>query len=134
VIGRNGNGQLDVTITNNNIDHVNTGFNPGASDFPLAAIYVQSHETAAGSTTHYHVRSDVRGNTVPSGTAFDLSTGFLTLAESQAAGSSSTHELVDNPPGPAGQTAAQQLAGANTGSTGVVGGVSLITGPIGTPP
>jgi hypothetical protein len=134
VIGRNGGGQLDVTITSNDVDHVNTGFNPGTSDFPLAAIFVQSHETTASSTTHYRVRSDVRGNTVPSGTAFDLSTGFITLAESQAVGSSSTHELVDNPAGPGGQTAAQQLAGANTGSTGVVGGVSLIAGPISTPP
>ena len=55
VIGRNGNGQLDVTVTNNNVDHVNLGFNPGTSDFPLAAIFVQSHETAASSPAHYRV-------------------------------------------------------------------------------
>jgi hypothetical protein len=134
VIGRNGNGRLDVTITNNNIDHTNLGFNPGSSDFPLAAIFVQSHETAMGSGTSYRVRSDVRGNTVPGGAAFDLTTGYITLAESQASGNSSIHELVDSPAGPGGQTAAQQLAGANSGSAGVLGGVALIPGPIVTPP
>ena len=134
VIGRNGNGQLDVTVTNNRVDHTNIPFNPGTSEFTLAAIFVQSHETQVGSSTHYTVRSDVPGNTVPSGSAFDLSTGYITIAESQASGNSSNHQLVDNPAGPAGQTPAQQLAGANTGSTGVVGGASLIAGPINLPP
>jgi len=134
VIGRNGTGQLDVTVTNNNVDHTDTLFWPGTSNFPLAAIFVQSHETQQNSTTHHIVRSDVRGNTVPSGSAFDLTSGYITVAQSQASGSSSTHQLVDNPAGPAGQTPAQQLAGSNTGSTGVIGGVSLIPGPINLPP
>jgi hypothetical protein len=133
VIGRDGNGQLDVTITNDNVDHTNLTFGPG-SNAPLAAISVVSDETQGSSTTHYRVRSDVRGNTVPPGAASDFTAGFITLAENQTPPATSTLELVDDPTGPAGQTAAQQLAGANTGSTGVSGNVSLIAGPIGTPP
>ncbi len=131
VIGRNGNGQLDVTVTNNNVDHVNTGFFPGTSDSPLAAILVQSHETALSSPTHYTVRSDIRGNTVPSGTAFDVLSTFLIAAESEAAGSTSNHQLVNTS---GAGSATNQLTGTNTGSASATAGVSLISGPINTPP
>jgi hypothetical protein len=124
VIGRNGTGGLDVTVTNNDVDHVNLAFNPGTSDFPLAAIMVQSNCVTVCNT----VRSDIRGNTVPAGSSFDFTTGYITLTES----STSVLELVDNPP--ASANAAAELSSQNTGSTGTVGTISLIAGPISTPP
>jgi hypothetical protein len=132
VIGRNGNGRLDVTVTANTINHVNLGFLPGTSDFPLAAIFVQSHETTASSPTHYTVRSDIRNNTVPSEGASDLTPGFITVVESQATPAFSNHQLVDSPPDSANAT--DQLTSANTGSAAANAGVSLIAGPINTPP
>ena len=42
IIGRNGTGQLDVTITNNNVDHTNLTFDTtNGSNFPLGAIVIQ---------------------------------------------------------------------------------------------
>jgi hypothetical protein len=66
VIGRNGTGQLDITITNNTVDHTNAAFNPGTSDSELAGIFVQSNVVGVSG---YTVRTDVRGNTVPAGVA-----------------------------------------------------------------
>jgi hypothetical protein len=122
-IGRNGTGGLDLTVTNNDIDHVNLGFNPGVSDFPLAAVMVQSNCVTVCNT----VRSDVRGNTVPGGSSFDFTAGYITLIQSNA----STLQLVDNPPGSA--NCAAQLNDNNTGSAGTAGTCTLIPGPINTP-
>jgi hypothetical protein len=74
------------------------------------------------------LRSDVRNNTVPAGSAFDLGSGFLQLIESGA----STLQLVDT--APASADCATQLASTNTGSTSASAGCTLIAGPIGTPP
>jgi VCBS repeat-containing protein len=120
IIARNGTGGLDVTVTNNDVNPQDT------SGFPLAAILVQSNCLTICNT----VRSDVRGNTVPSATdVTDLLNTYLELVES----SSSTLELVDTT-APISGTCATELAATNTGSTGVLGGCALITGPISTPP
>jgi Big-like domain-containing protein/cadherin-like protein/exosortase sorting signal-containing protein len=118
IIARNGTGGLDVTVTNNDV-------NPQALANPLAAILVQSNCLTICNT----VRSDVRGNTVPSATdVTDLLTTYIELVES----SSSTLELVDTT-SPISGTCASELAATNTGSTGVLGACSLIAGPINTP-
>ena len=128
IIGRNGTGQLDITVTNNNVDHTNAGFNPGTSDFELAAIFIQSNVVG---TAGYTIRSDVRGNTVPATLPDgDLLASYIALLETGA----SNHQLVDNPSGPAGETPTQQLTSTNTGSASANAGVSLIAGPITTPP
>jgi hypothetical protein len=118
MIGRNGTGGTDITVTNNDVNPQDT------SGFPLAAILVQSNCVTVCNT----VRSDVRGNTVPSGTATDLLTSFLELVETGA----STLQLVDTPPASADCTA--QLTSTNTGSSSSSAGCSLIAGPINTPP
>jgi hypothetical protein len=119
IIGRNGTGGLDVTVTNNDVNPQDT------SGFPLAAILVQSNCL----TTCNTVRSDVRGNTVPAATdVTDLLTTYIQLVES----STSTLGLVDTT-SPISGTCASELAGTNTGSTGVLGGCALIAGPISTP-
>ncbi|MFD0894868.1 DUF11 domain-containing protein [Luteolibacter ambystomatis] len=124
VIGRNGSGNLDVTLTNNDCNPNDT------SGFPLAGIFVQSHETAVGSSTHFKVRSDIRGNTVPAGVpSGELVGGYIALLESQASGNSSQHELVGS-----GATTSAYLAANNTGSAAANAGVSFIAGPINTPP
>ncbi|MCI0366563.1 MAG: hypothetical protein L0219_22090, partial [Phycisphaerales bacterium] len=117
IIGRNGTGGLNITVTNNDV-------NPQALANPLAAILVQSNCLTVCNT----VRSDVRGNTVPA--AFDVTdllTSYIELVES----STSTLELVDT--SPASPSCAQQLNSTNTGSTGVLGACALITGPITVP-
>ncbi|MFN8558944.1 MAG: hypothetical protein U0531_16935 [Dehalococcoidia bacterium] len=114
VIARNGAGGLDITITNNNVD-------PQATVAPLSAILVQSNCLTICNT----LRSDIRGNTVPSGnTATDLLTTYIALVES----STSTLELVDTPPANADCTA--QLTSTNTGSASASAGCALIAGPI----
>lgn len=131
IIGRNGLGGLDVTVTNNNVNHVNLGFLPGTSDFPLAAILVQSNCIGVCN----RVRSDVRLNTVPAGTAFDLLPTHISLVETSGAPSpagTSTLELVDTAPASASCTA--QLTSTNTGSASANAGCGLIPGPISTPP
>lgn len=130
IIGRNGTGQLDITVTNNTVDHTNLGYNPGTSDFPLAGIFIQSNVVGVSG---YTVRADVRSNTVTgSGTLSDLGAGWIHLQET----STSNLQLVDDPAGPGGQTAAQQLSLANPSSTSTSAssGVSLIAGPINLPP
>jgi hypothetical protein len=119
IIGRNGTGGLDITVTNNDV-------NPQAPSFPLSAILVQSNCL----TTCNTVRSDVRGNVVPAtNDATDLLTSYVALVES----STSTLELVDST-APISGTCASELAATNTGSTGVLGACALIAGPINTPP
>lgn len=131
VIGRNGTGGLDITLTGNNVDQRNVTFcapgevPPCAASFPLAAILVQSNCL----TTCNTVRADVRANVVPATSdATDLLTSYLELVES----STSTLELVDST-APISGSCASELAATNTGSTGVLGGCALIAGPISTP-
>jgi len=117
VIGRNGTGGLDVTVTGNDV-------NPqDMSGAPLAAILVQSNCL----TTCNTVRSDVRGNTVPTGASTDLLPTFIAVVEAGA----STSQLVDTAPASADCTS--QLTSTNTGSASANAGCSLIAGPISTP-
>lgn len=117
--GRNGTGQMDVTITNNTVNPDDT------TGFPLAAIFV--HANVAG-TPGYTVRSDVRGNNVPAGGTFDLLPTYIALVENAGA----NKMLVDVAPASASCTA--QVAGANTGSASASGTCALIAGPINVPP
>ncbi len=126
VIGRDGIGSADVTVTNNDA-------NPNdVSGFPLAAIFVQSNCVGPCNT----VRTDVRGNTVPAGSATgEIVPTFIALAETSGAPSppgTSTLQLVDTAPASANCTA--QLTSTNTGSASANAGCSLIAGPITTPP
>jgi VCBS repeat-containing protein len=116
VIGRNGTGGLDVTVTNNDV-------NPQAPSDPLAAILVQSNCATVCNT----VRTDVRGNTVPAGPASDLLPTYIALVET----STSTLQLVDT--APASATCTEQLTTNNTGSASASPGCTLIAGPISTP-
>ncbi|WP_218029109.1 beta strand repeat-containing protein, partial [Segetibacter aerophilus] len=128
----------DITVTNNNVDHRNYTFAPGSSDFPLPAIYIAADNqgaTAAGAPT---VRSDVRGNTVPTGNGL-CTTGscsilgtWIEVYEYTAASGPGIHQLVDAAPASANATA--QLTSANTGSASANPEVALIAGPINLPP
>jgi len=117
VVGRNGNGGLDITVTNNNVDPQDT------SGFPLAAIFVQSNCATVCNT----VRSDVRANVVPVGGTVDLLPTYLALVRT----STSTLQLVDTAPASANCTA--QLLSTNTGSASASAACTLIPGPISTP-
>ncbi len=114
-IGRNGTGGLDITVTNNDVNPQDT------SGFPLASILVQSNAVSIPNT----VRSDIRGNTVPAGSSFDLLPSYIAVVESNG----STSELVG-----AGANCSAQLASTNTGSASADAGCALIPGPITTPP
>ena len=125
VVGRNGTGGLDVTITNNqaNNDFVTTPQNGG---FSLASIFVQSNCVG----TCNMVRADIRGNTVPATPPNgEIVSGQLGLIRT----STSTLQMVDTT-APISGTCATELAGTNTGSTAVSGDCTLIAGPINTPP
>jgi hypothetical protein len=125
IIGRNGAGQLDATITNNNVNHVNLSFMPGTSDFPLAAIFVQSNVVGVSG---YTVRTDMRGNTVPVGSAFDLTSGFISMART------STSNFFHRDFAPTGAAnAAAELSANNAGSVGALGSIILITTAINLP-
>src|SRR5690606_17174790 len=84
VIARNGTGGLDLTVTNND---VNTN---DVSGFPLASILAQSNDITIPNT----LRADIRANTVPTGTAFDVITTFIGAVET----GTSTLQLVDTAP------------------------------------
>ncbi|HEX8747067.1 MAG TPA: Ig-like domain-containing protein, partial [Pyrinomonadaceae bacterium] len=114
VVGRNGNGGLDVTVTNNNVD------TQSAAGSSLAAIFVQSNCLSVCNT----VRTDVRNNTVPSGATIDSNGTFITLVRS----STSTLQLVDTAPPDA--TCTSQLTANNTGSASASAACTLIAGPI----
>ncbi len=118
VIARNGTGGLDLTVTNND---VNTN---DVSGFPLASILAQSNDITIPNT----LRADIRANTVPTGTAFDVITTFIGAVET----GTSTLQLVDT--APANATCTEQLTSTNTGSASANAGCSLIPGPITTPP
>ncbi|HRF98039.1 MAG TPA: hypothetical protein PLZ51_22690, partial [Aggregatilineales bacterium] len=117
IIGRNGTGGLDITVTNNDVNPQDT------SGFPLAAILVQSNAVTIPNT----VRSDVRLNTVPAGGTFDVLATYIIVAETGG----STSELVNTT---ASATCTAQLTATNTGSASASATCALIAGPIGTPP
>ncbi len=123
IISRNGTGGLDATVTNND---VSAPINTLGAFAQLAAIFLQSNCVTVCNT----LRSDIRSNTVPSSPATDgeFANGMLQIVRSGA----STNQLVDN--APASPDAASELASHNTGSTAVTGTVTLIAGPINTPP
>jgi uncharacterized repeat protein (TIGR01451 family) len=141
VIGRNGLGTLDITITNNNVDHTNLTYpiGGGAAAFPLGAIFVNAAKGGATGIVGFRVRADVRGNTVPTAggslpAASEVTGTYLALVESVGSETGGILELVDSPAGPGGQTPTQQLQSTNTGDAGANAGVSLIAGPIDVPP
>jgi hypothetical protein len=122
----------DITVTNNNVDHRNLPFNPGTSDFPLPAIYLNGDNqgaTAAGAPT---VRAQVTGNTVPtSGTPYGFTGAWLEVFE-YTGSSPGILQLVDTGAGSASATA--ELTSNNTGMAAANAQVSLIAGPITLPP
>lgn len=117
-VGRNGNGGLDITVTNNDVNPQDT------SGFPLAAIFVQANCAVTCNT----VRTDVRNNIVPSGAASGEALGtFIALVRT----STSTLQLVDTAPPDA--TCTSQLTANNTGSASASAACTLIAGPIDQP-
>ncbi len=124
----------DITITNNDVNHVHLTCHPGSSNFPLAAIFLAADNQGSPST----VRAQITGNTVPTAASagtgsydyptFSGSDPYLYYTELGGA----TAQLVDV--APASATAAAELASHNTGSTGADAGVALIAGPINQPP
>ncbi len=119
-LNASGSGPHDITVTNNDV-------NPqDSTGFPSAAIYVAADSQGGGAVT---VRTDIRGNTVPAGAAFDALPTFLILDKAVAA---AVCQLVDTAPASPNPTA--QLTSTNTGSASAQAGCTLIAGPIGTPP
>ena len=114
-IARNGTGGLDLTVTNND---VNTN---DISGFPLASILAQSNDVTIPNT----LRADIRGNTVPTGTSFDVIATFIGVVESNT----STCQVVGT-----GANPTAVLTANNTGSASANAGCSLTPGPITTPP
>jgi hypothetical protein len=138
VIGRNGVGQLDVTITNNNVDHTNLTYpiGGGAAAFPLGAIYVNAAKGGATGIVGFRVRADIEGNTVPAAggplpSASEVTGTYLAVVESVGTETGGILELVDN--APASATATAELQSHNTGDAAANAGVALITGPINIP-
>jgi VCBS repeat-containing protein len=116
----------DVTITNNDVDHTNADFFPGASDFPLPAIWVYGDNVG----TAGRLNLDVRGNTVPTDPSY-----FFTGAMIEVYENGGDIHLVDNPFGPPGQTASEQLESTNFGTAAAGPGVDLdLSGSLMQPP
>jgi VCBS repeat-containing protein len=122
----------DVTITNNNVDHVNVPFNPGTSNFPGPAIYVAGDNQGTAGT----LRANITGNTVPNVDGTHPATAQFTgkyLEVFEYQGPDGILQLVDN--APASATALAELQSHNTGSIATGGGtIDLIAGPINLPP
>jgi hypothetical protein len=121
----------DLTITNNNVDNVT-----GGGGFPLAAISVEADNQSGSFGTAPTVRADIRLNTVPGSSCFDLTSGCLQYYEydgdgTAGEGQDGIGQLVDT--APASANADAQLSSTNTGSVGSFG-IALIAGPINTPP
>ncbi len=106
-MARAGTGGAHATVVNNNVNHINTATEP----YPLAAIYLQSNDGGLGANS---LRLDVRGNTVPSTTAYDLDDGTIVLIASNGG---KTY-LFDNTPASASPLSEAQSQ--NTGSVAVV--------------
>jgi hypothetical protein len=116
----------DLTITNNDVV-------PGAapSGFPLSTIMVEADNQTGADNKSPTVRADIRGNMVPTTPVFDLLSTQIGFFEYDAAGAHGIGQLVDTAPASANATA--QLTDTNTGTASALG-VSLIPGPINTPP
>jgi uncharacterized repeat protein (TIGR01451 family) len=124
IISRNGTGGTDATVTNNNVD-TNFVTTPENGGFSLSNIFLQSNCLTTCNTLRSDVRSNVVPATPPNG---ELVAGQLVLIRSAG----STNQLVDNAPGSA--DAVSELASHNTGSVATSGLITLIAGPINTPP
>jgi hypothetical protein len=109
----------DVTVINNSV------IPSDSTGFPASAIYVAADSQGGGAVT---LRADIRGNTVPAGTAVDSLPTFLALDKVAV---QAVCQLV-NTTGSADATA--QLTATNTGSASAASGCTLIAGPITTPP
>ena len=124
IISRNGTGGTDATVTNNNVD---TNFTATVENggFSLSNIFLQSNCLSVCNT----LRSNITGNTVPAvAPTGELVAGQLVVIQTGA----STNQLVDI--APASANALAELQSHNTGSMATSGTVTLIAGPINTPP
>ena len=115
----------DVTITNNDVDHTNPDYLPGGSDFPLPAIWV--YGDSLGATGAFNL--DIRGNAVPTDPSYFFLGTMIEVYESAG-----DMHLVDNPFGPSGQTATEQLETSNTGTAAAFGVDLDLAGPLLLPP
>src|SRR5436309_16138 len=117
--------QSDITITNN---FVQTDA-PGAT-FPLAAIFLGADNQGSPA----RVRADIRNNTVPATGSFDYPTFSGTDAQLSfvVVTAGAQGQLVDN--APASANAQAELTSHNTGLMYGDPAVTLIAGPITTPP
>ncbi|MEA2840969.1 MAG: hypothetical protein QOF41_2299 [Methylobacteriaceae bacterium] len=118
----------DVTVTNNDVQT-----NAPASTFPLAAIFIRGDNQGSPA----QVRANVHGNTVPTTGTWDYPSfdgnGAQIVYVNAAAGA--VTQLVDNAPASANATA--ELQSSNSTAAGrafASAGVTLIAGPINTPP
>ena len=125
----------DVTITNNTVDNVTGQSGLGSTFFPLAAINVEADNQSGSFASAPIVRADIRGNIVPSSSAFDLTSGNIQFYEYDGDGTPGEFQdgigQLVNTTGAANATV--QLSNTNTGSVAAVG-IDLIAGPINTPP
>jgi hypothetical protein len=118
--------QSDITITNNQVQT-----DAPASTFPLAAIFLAADNQGSPA----RVRANITGNTVPAtANTFDYPTFDGTAAQLvyKEVTAGAEGQLVDNAPGSA--TAQAELTSHNTGAMFGDPLVSLIAGPISTPP
>jgi hypothetical protein len=120
----------DVTITNNTVMPGNTANNLGA------AIVVEADNQTGNDNRAPTVRADIRGNTVPDVATRPVNGEFfnahIIYREYSSPGSTGIGQLVDT--APASATATAQLTSTNTGTSQASAGITLIAGPIGTPP
>jgi uncharacterized delta-60 repeat protein len=120
----------DITITNNNVIQGNTASNFGA------AIVVEADNQTGADNRAPTLRADIRNNTVPDVATRPVNGEFflanLIFYEYDTPGSMGIGQLVDSPPASANATA--QLTGTNTGTSQGSAGITLIAGPINTPP
>lgn len=115
----------NLTLTNNVVA-------PGSapSGFPLSAIMVEADNQTGANNKSPRVNADIRNNTVPATTSFDLLSGQLSFYEYDGSGTSGIAFLFKSG---AAATATTQLQSTNTGSTEVYG-VDLTTTPVTVPP
>ncbi len=124
----------DITITNNNVNHVHLTCHPGSSDFPLAAIFLAADNQGSAGT----VRANIQNNIVP--TAASVGTGSFDYPTFSGTDKYLIYEeltggdgqLVDAPP--VSPNANAEIISHNTGDAYANNAISLIPGPIGVPP
>jgi hypothetical protein len=95
----------DLTLTNNDVI-------PGAapSGFPLSAIMVEADNQSGADNKSPTVRADIRGNTVPNTTAFDLLSTNIGFYEYDAAGGHGIGQLAAAPERPVALAVAHLVA------------------------